>query len=91
MDSFLKKGAKTTPSGWRLIIFSASVKKLPEFDWLNVKCSIWIPNGRSSFTRFLTPTKGLFQYPSEDGGSGNNTAKTADFFDASVLAKKLGW
>ena len=87
----MKKGAKTTPSGWSFIIFSASVKKLPESAWLKVNCSIIIPKGRSSLIRFFTPTMGLFQYPSDDGGLGNNVAKTADFFDASVLAKKLGW
>jgi hypothetical protein len=38
----------------------------------------------------LIPIKGLFQYPSFDGGCGSNVAKTADFFEARLLAKILG-
>jgi hypothetical protein len=36
------------------------------------------------------PINGLFQYPSFDGGFGRRVAKTADFFEARLLANILG-
>ena len=49
-----------------------------------------MPYCLSSEILVLIPIKGLFQYPSFEGGCGRRVAKTADFFDARLLAKIFG-
>lgn len=89
-DSFRKKGAKITPSGFKSIILPVSTLKLAESDWSKVNGLTSIPYWLISPTLRLIPMTGLFQYPSSERGFGRSVANKADFFEARVLARKFG-